>query len=136
MLIKDVGLGVEIICNGETCIYLGPVPGEDTHSYVLIGFTPGMIALRYWFKDQHRGFPLTNKLLERAGCDRGFWIDKNTKVEIVGNTNVTISTSSQPKGCFCKRCCEFSPFATPNRPDGVSFLCYTCRSNYIEPKFR
>lgn len=33
-------------------------------------------------------------------------------------------------GCFCVKCKNFFPYAIPNQDDGITMICWSCRSNF------
>jgi hypothetical protein len=52
--------------------------------------------------------------------------------EIVAPENIKATPKAEIKvGCYCELCKDYAAYASPNRPDGKTFICYSCRSGWI-----
>ena len=121
--------GSKIDWGGITAWCLGKMPNGYLPDRVLIGWKP----------DEHisRGWPLheldeldaqpARIMLKTAGCDRGWWLLAITDVALINEARV----ANKSPGMSCRLCHDFSPMAEANRPDGVSFICYSCRCGWI-----
>lgn len=39
--------------------------------------------------------------------------------------------ASMTVGCYCALCSDYASHASPNRPDGKTFLCYSCLQGWV-----
>lgn len=120
--------------NGVQALCLGKTPNHYLPDQVLVGWKPGQDAgggSYGWHKedlslDDENEEP-ARRMLEKASCDRGWWLDQETQVKVI---KAAIIASNSP-GMSCRLCRDFAPMAEANRPDGISFICFPCRQGWI-----
>jgi hypothetical protein len=98
--------------------------------YILLGWKPGEDKHGLGWKKSNNGKEV-ELALQSAGCDYGWWVFRDKEVEIISTISSYIRDPSQPDGMFCRLCGTFYHMAIPNRPDGKTLVCYSCRQGYI-----
>jgi len=129
MKAKDVPVGSRVKYDAHDPAWcLGKVINSGI-DFILLGWKPGEPASG-WRNSLSVDKP-TIDMLEKAGCDHAWLIGLDSEVTIISKAVV----SNKFTGMTCKRCFDFAPFAEANRPDGKSFVCYSCRNSWLPADF-
>jgi len=132
MRAEDVTPGSQIRFRDKVVWCLGKVPGylED---YVLLGLKPGERPNEGWHRDDLSSDEEkpARKMLERGGYERGWWLSISSEVTVL----VAARVASHSPGMSCRMCRDFATMAEPNRPDGKSFICWSCRQGWVPAGF-
>lgn len=137
MKIEDAPFGSRVQYKSVKVWNLGKTPNGHLSGHCLVGFKIGEDD----FHGQY-GWPTSElisenekparKLLKNAGCDRGWWIEKDEEILIIAAIN---HSPSPPSGMACRLCKDYAEYAIPNRPDGKHFICYSCLRGWVPAGF-
>jgi len=58
------------------------------------------------------------------------WAQHWDLVSSKDSSTITVKASSVV-GCFCLLCKDYAEYASPNRADGKTFICFSCRKGWI-----
>jgi len=50
---------------------------------------------------------------------------------VVDGVNTPVDVIPSIIGIACKLCGDYCPHASPNRPDGKTFICYSCKQGWV-----
>lgn len=135
MLAKDVVPGSIIEWDGYTAICVGKV-GTNHPGCVLLGYTH---LLRNYPNAWHistkvHGTTLPADVIDALNkhkCEYGYWILNTSLIILKAVTNMKVAAAVMSAGISCRLCKDYAPHAAPNRPDGKSFICFSCRQGWI-----
>ena len=48
-----------------------------------------------------------------------------------GNAELKSVQAINTAGCYCALCRDYASYASPNRPDGKTFICWSCSKGWI-----
>ena len=135
MFAKDVPAGSLVEYEGIRAWCLGHIQIPSYVNSVLLGWKPGEVLKPGTWSPAIMGNPAVLKILETAGCERGYWLLPYEELNVIKQASVALTYATvvvgDRSGMACRLCKEYAPYAVPNRADGKSFICYSCSRGWI-----